>query len=193
MLTREVLDQIRHLIRPLATRVANVAARAVVQMVDDSMKLQLLQLTVLQGEVIDGAEHFQSYGIAGVPPAGSEALVVFPGGDRSHPLVFAVTHRGSRPTGGEPGEMTVYNGLTGAKLMFTKDGDIVATPAAGRKMLVDDGSGAAALPTMADFNGIISIMNAAGTGAATALPAAVASYRAAHPTWPDGTKVLEGK
>ncbi len=70
----------------------------------------------------------------------------------------------------------------------------------GVTLLVDDSveirsvSGTAhALPTKADFDGIISIMNSAGTGSATALPAAVASYQSAHPTWPVCTTVLKAQ
>lgn len=193
MLTREMIDQLSHLLRPLRTRVANTVARAVIRNVDDSTKMQLLQIEILKGEIRDGAEHVQPYGFASVPLAGADtAAVIFPNGDRSHPLVVSVADRRYRPTGGEPGQVTVYN-HTGAKITLTKDGDIVATPAPGRSVLVDDGSGAAPLPTMADFNGLITIMSTCGAGPATALPATLGNYQTAHPTWPDGTTVLKGK
>lgn len=194
MLTADDLAQIsQHLLRPISVRVANLARRATVQLVDDTGKLQTLQIGDTPGGPYDGCEHVQPFGFTSVPLEGADtAIVVFPNGDSRHPIVVSVADRRYRPTGGDPGTVTVYN-HTGASITINKDGDIVARPASGRKMLVDDGSGAAALPTMADFNGIISIMNAAGTGAATALPAAVATYQAAHPMWPDGTKVLEGK
>lgn len=44
MISRELLDQLRHLLRPLSTRIANTVARAVVHLVDDSKKMQLLQI-----------------------------------------------------------------------------------------------------------------------------------------------------
>ena len=109
-ITKDQLDQLRHLLRPLATRVANTVARAVVNLVDDSKKMQLVQLGVLADEPVAGAsgagcEHFQPYGFFSVPFPGAEAVVIFPNGDRTHPLVVAVSDRRYRPTSGKPGEV----------------------------------------------------------------------------------------
>lgn len=112
---RDMLKQLAHLLRPLTTRVANSIARGVVKLADDGKKLQLMQLGVLAGETIDNAEHFQAYGFSSVPIAGAEAVVVFPNGDRSHPLVIATGDRGSRPTGGQSGEV----------VMYTDEGDVI--------------------------------------------------------------------
>jgi phage baseplate assembly protein V len=132
---RDTLDQIRHLLRPLNAKLANIGARGVVQLVEDGKKLQVLQLGVLEGEDIDDAEHHQPYGFSSVPLGGAEAVLIFPNCDRSHPLVVAVSDRRYRPTDGEPGEVTVYN-HTGATIKITEDGDIVVTPAAGRKVKI---------------------------------------------------------
>lgn len=145
-LDRETLRQISHLLRPLSTRTANTVARGVVQLVNDSKKLQLLQIGALAGETVEGekgAEHFQPYGLASVPLAGAEHVTIFPNGDRSHPLVVVVSDRRYRPTGGQPGQVTLHN-HNGAKVTITADGDIIATPAPGRKVLV--GSDSASLP-----------------------------------------------
>jgi len=148
---RGAMAQIERMIRPLVTRVANSIARGVVQLADDGKKLQLLQLGVLAGETVDGAEHFQPYGFSSVPLGGAEVVVVFPNGDRSHPLVVATSDRRYRPTGSQPGEVVVYNN-TGAKVTITKDGDIKLSPAAGRSVTVDDGSGGTGpLVTQAQF------------------------------------------
>ncbi len=142
-LDRDMLRQLELFLRPLATRVANAVARAVVQLVDDSTKLQLLQVGALAGETLDAAEHHQPYGFSSVPLAGAEAVVVFPNGDRSHPLVVSVSDRRYRPTDGEPGQVTIYN-HNGATVTLTADGDIIATPAPGRQVLL--GSDTAADP-----------------------------------------------
>lgn len=107
-ISRELLSQIGLMLAPLRNKIANSIARAVVQMVDDSTKLQLLQLGVLAGEDVDDAERFQNYGVFSVPLAGAEAVVIFPNGDRGHPLVVAVDDRRHRPRGGEPGEAGLY-------------------------------------------------------------------------------------
>jgi phage baseplate assembly protein V len=138
---RDILDQLGQLMRPIATRVANTVARGVVQLVDDSKKQQLVQLGVLDGEDVDTAEHFQPYGFYSVPLVGAEAVVVFPNGDRSHPLVVAVADRGKRPTGGQAGEVGIY-GPTGARVIMMANGDIEVRPAPGHEVLVRDASDA---------------------------------------------------
>src|SRR4051812_7608403 len=141
MLTAQDLAQLSHLLRPLRVQVANLAARATVQLVDDSGKLQTLQIGDIAGGPYDDCEHLQPYGFSSVPLAGADtACVIFPNGDRGHPLVIAVADRRWRPTGGEPGEVTIYNN-TGARITMTKDGDILVRAAPGRDVLVDDGSG----------------------------------------------------
>jgi phage baseplate assembly protein V len=146
---RDLVDQLRHLLRPLATRVANTIVRGVVQLADDSTKLQLIQLGGLAGETIDNAEHFQQYGLSSVPLAGAECVVIFPNGDRSHPIMIAASDRRYRPTGGDPGEVVVYNN-TDAKVTITKDGDIKVQAAPGRQILMDDGSG-----TLTALDGVV--------------------------------------
>lgn len=136
---RRFVTEINKLLRPLANRIANTVARAVVHLADDAKKQQLLQLGLLADETIDGAEHFHPYGFFSVPLEGAEAIVLFPNGDRSHGLAL-VSDRRHRPTGGEPGESGIYNNV-GAIVRMTKDGDIIVRAAPGREVLVDDGSG----------------------------------------------------
>lgn len=130
-LTRAMLSQIEQLLDPIRTQVANVVARAVVSRVDDSKMLQNAQIGALDSEELDDCERFQQYGFSSVPIAGAEAVAVFPSGDRGHPLIVAVDDRRYRVSGLEAGEVAIYNN-TGAKVVITKDGDIVATPASGR-------------------------------------------------------------
>lgn len=130
-LASDAFEQVLGLLRPLQVRIANSIARAVVNLADDSKKLQMLQLGVLEGEDIDDCERFQEFGFYSVPLAGAEAVVLFPNGDRAHPLVVAVDDRRYRPTGGEPGEVGLYN-PSGARVRVMPDGDIVVIPASGR-------------------------------------------------------------
>lgn len=141
---RSTLVQLRHALRPLATRVANAVARAVVQLVDDGKKLQVLQVGVRAEEDVDDAEHHQPYGFSSVPLEGAEAVVVFPNGDRAHALVVAVSDRRYRPTGGQPGEVTLYNNAN-ARVILKADGTIEARSAGGT---------AVALATKADVQAL---------------------------------------
>lgn len=137
-LSPETLRQIGMLLHPIRLAQRNMISRAQVLLVEDGKTLQLLQ--VAAPETIPDGEHYQPYGFSSIPLPGAEGVALFPGGDRGHPLVVVVSDRRYRPTGGEPGEVTVYNN-TGASIRITKDGDIHAQPAPGRHLLVDDGSG----------------------------------------------------
>lgn len=104
----ELLEEVARYLQPLSVRVANSNARAVVTRIDDSKKLQTLQIGVQHSEPLDDAERFQEYGFTSVPLEGAEAVVSFPNGDHGHPLVVAVDDRRHRPTGLPPGTTCVY-------------------------------------------------------------------------------------
>ncbi len=103
-----MIDTITRLLAPLRNRVANMIARAVVQLVNDGAKLQALQIVVGSEETREGVERFQEYGFSSVPLAGAEAVVVFVGGRRDHGLVIAVDDRRYRLKDLEPGEVALY-------------------------------------------------------------------------------------
>lgn len=105
-------DEVRQAMETLAR---NGIARGVLQVVDDRGKMQLVQVSLLDGELADGAERFQNYGYTSVPDRGSESVVVFIGADRSHPVVVVADDRRVRKAGLLPGEVAVYH----------KDGDFI--------------------------------------------------------------------
>lgn len=185
-LDRDMLAQLRHLMRPIATRVANTVARAVVHLVDDSTMLQLLQVGVLADETVEGAEHHQPYGFSSVPLAGAEAIVVFPNGDRGHPLVISASDRRYRPRGGAPGEVTMYH-HGGARVTMLANGNVMVRAAPGAHVLIDDGSGTThPLVTTAEFNAHTHAVSTTGTSSAQ-------TGTAAAPAAVTGTTVLAAK
>lgn len=121
-MTRDLLRQLEALIRPLKVRIANSIARAVVQVVDDDKKMQLLQVGVLADEDVDDAERFEQYGFKSVPFPGAEAVIVFPNGDRAHGIIVAVGDRRHRPTGWEPGEVGMFTDQAGNTYRLRRDG-----------------------------------------------------------------------
>lgn len=125
-----MIREFQKLLKPLASRVANLVSRAVVERVNDAPKLQEVQLSVLAEETREGVEHFQRYGFTSVPLSGAEAVVLFVGGRRDHGLVVAVDDRRHRPTGLQPGEVAVYS-ETGASVVLKADGSVEVNPAAG--------------------------------------------------------------
>ena len=126
----DLISTIRHMIRPLETRIANMVARGVLRRVDDSKKMQLLQVEFLSGEVRAALERFQEYGFTSVPIEGAEAAVMFVGGGRDHGLVVGVDDRRYRPTGLQPGEVALYD-KTGTTIVLKANGDVVITPSSG--------------------------------------------------------------
>jgi phage baseplate assembly protein V len=104
-----LIDQALH---PVRMRVANLLARAIVQLVSDGTNVQTMQLGVLDGEDRDDCERIQQYGFSSVPKPGAEAVVLFVGGDRGHPLVIATDDRRYRPRGKPGGEVAIYSDET---------------------------------------------------------------------------------
>lgn len=108
---------------PLLTRIANVVARVVLRRVDDSKKMQVVQLTALEGETRGDIERVQNYGFTSVPLAGAEAVTLFPGGSREHGVVIAADDRRYRLTGLQAGEVAIYTDQ-GDKVVIERGGTI---------------------------------------------------------------------
>jgi phage baseplate assembly protein V len=134
-----MIDAINKMIAPLRLRVANMVARAVVQLVDDSVKVQLLQLGVLSEETREGVERVQNYGFTSVPLPGAEAVVVFVGGQRDHGLAVAVDDRRYRLKSLQAGEVAMYH-KDGARVVLKADGSIEITAKSGSNVVLNGGS-----------------------------------------------------
>lgn len=103
-----MIRAMEQLLRPLRTRILNLVARAVVQLVADDGGLQIVQLGVLDTETRDGCERMQEYGLTSRPHPGAEAAVMFVGGRRDHGLVVAVDDRRYRLKSLQEGEVALY-------------------------------------------------------------------------------------
>lgn len=188
MAARDIAGQIEKLLKPIRTRMANVVSRAVVQLVDDAKRQQMLQLGVLVGEDVDDAEHFLPYGFSCVPLAGAEGVALFPGGDRGHPILVAVSDRRHRPTGKPGGHVCLYH-HTGAIVEFTPEGDAVVTPAPGRQVLL---GGAGATDPVSLTSELTALRNWAATHVHSGVTAGAATSgapAAPPPTASGATKV----
>lgn len=144
MFTRDALNQLETFLRPLRNRIANAIARGTVTLVDDTKRLQRIQLRVMTDEPVEGdegLEHFQPCGLRSVPSVGADAVVVFPNGDRGHGLVIAVSDRRNAPTDGEPGTVTLYSPTSTAKIIILPEGDIEIQPADGRNVFIREPGG----------------------------------------------------
>lgn len=108
MADKQLLDFFARAIAPLKRRVMLSIARAVVKGIDDTTKMQLMQLSLLAGETHSKVERFQNYGFTSVPFEGAEACVVFPHGNREHGIIIAVDDRRYRMKAMEKGEVALY-------------------------------------------------------------------------------------
>lgn len=108
--------------------------RALINLIDDTKKCQQMQLQVLADEVRSNAENYQNYGFTSRAFAGAEAIVVFVGGDRSHPVVIATEDRRYRKKNLAEGEVALYTD-EGDYVLF-KRGRIVEIKA-GTEVKVD--------------------------------------------------------
>ncbi|WP_046080447.1 phage baseplate assembly protein V [Halomonas sp. HG01] len=108
---------------PLWRRIRLLVSRGVLKLVDDSLKLQGVQVTLLGGEPAQ-AERFQQYGITSHPHPGAEAVVAAVGGARAHLVALAVDDRRYRLKGLARGEMAIYDDQ-GQKVHLTRSGIVI--------------------------------------------------------------------
>lgn len=87
---------------------STVLSRYTVIFTDHVRKLQRLQIRALAGEVLDGVEVLEQYGVTSVPLPGASGVAVFFGGDRSHGVAFPPNDKRYRPTDLEPGDVAIY-------------------------------------------------------------------------------------
>lgn len=92
---------------PLWRRLRLLISRGVVSLVNDSLKLQEVQVTLL-GDEPAWAERFQQYGYTSHPLSGAEAIVAAVSGSRAHLVALSVDDRRYRPRGLQPGEVCLY-------------------------------------------------------------------------------------
>lgn len=108
----------------LMGRVRGMISRVVLNLVNDAAKMQALQVTLLNGQVADDAEHFQNYGLTSVSHPGAEGIGLAVGGSTGHTVVINVDDRRYRLKGLAAGEVALYDDL-GHKVYLTRSGIVV--------------------------------------------------------------------
>jgi phage baseplate assembly protein V len=123
-------------IQRLYQRVLHLVARGRVTTGDDAGNVQLLQVQLGKDEVKDNIPRLGEFGLASMPPVGSDAVLVFMGGDRTSGAIIATGHQQSRPRGMKAGETMVYS-QDGKYVYLTATGGIVVE-AKGQDVTVSD-------------------------------------------------------
>lgn len=107
-------------------RLKNLFARGVVNLVQDGLKMQGQQITLLDGEVVDNVERAQNYGFTSNPHGGAECFVAFIGSGREHGIILAVDDRRYRLKGLKGGEVALYTD-EGDTLIFKRERTVELT------------------------------------------------------------------
>lgn len=118
--------QLNKAVKPIADRVKMIVARGVLKNVTDSTGVQKVQASLLAGELKDGIERFQTYGLSSNPPAGTEGIFLFIGGNRDHGVCVATDDKGSRFKNVASGEVALYDNK-GNFIHLKTDGTIEIT------------------------------------------------------------------
>lgn len=102
-----MMKLIQKTVAPLKFAISNMVCRGVLQLVNDSLKMQGVQLTLMADETME-LERFQNYGFTSNPRPGSEALALFLNGNKDHGVVIAIQDRDGRKIDLESGDTAVY-------------------------------------------------------------------------------------
>jgi len=94
--------------KSMLRKIHGMAARCVLRLVNDGLKMQAVQVGVLADETIDDVERVQNYGLTSVPLPGAEGICLFLGADRAHGVVIAMDDRRYRLKGLKGGEVALY-------------------------------------------------------------------------------------
>ncbi|MDR1656124.1 MAG: phage baseplate assembly protein V [Deltaproteobacteria bacterium] len=116
------LDVISKATKKLKNKIELLVGRCVLKAAKAS-GLLTMQIDALEGEIIDGAERIENYGLAGHPPGGSEGVMVSAGGARDHVLIVAMEDRGVRPDLSD-GEVKLYSKFE-QMIHLDKEGNII--------------------------------------------------------------------
>lgn len=111
---------------PIMRRLRLMLGRAVVNIVNDGLKAQNLQITMMGDDVPDDVERLQNYGQISVPLAGAEAIIACIGAQSDHSIALVVEDRRYRPIGLPAGDTGIYH-YEGHRLRLTKDGRAILT------------------------------------------------------------------
>jgi len=113
----------QRLMGPVWRRIRLLVSRGVLKLVDDSLKLQSVQVTLL-GDQPAYAERFQQYGFTSHPHPGAEAIVAAVGGARAHLVALSVDDRRYRLKALAKGEVAIYDDQ-GQRVHLTRAGIVI--------------------------------------------------------------------
>lgn len=109
---------------PLSRRLRLMVSRAIITAINDAGKIQSAQVKLFDGEIRDGVEVLQPYGLSSRAPGKPEGLYFSVGGDRDHGVMICIADRQFRFKLQKDGEICLYDDL-GQKVHLTRDGIVI--------------------------------------------------------------------
>lgn len=110
-------------LKPLRQRIMMVVGRGVLESTKDDGGIQFVKGSLLSDEVRDDLERIQNFGFSSRPPAGSEMVCVFVGGNRENGFVVGCDNRDARFKNLAEGESVMFN--AGGQFVHLKaDGEL---------------------------------------------------------------------
>lgn len=119
----DLRNTIRAFLEPIQRRVMLMISRAVISSINDAGGIQLAKVELLADETRD-VERFGQYGLTSNPPAGSEAIVLFLGGNRAQGILIGIENRTARLKGLGEGDVALYTGTDNYAKLLKDDGEI---------------------------------------------------------------------
>jgi phage baseplate assembly protein V len=144
----EEIANVKKLISPISMTARMATARGSVERVRDNSKIQTVQITLLDEEVRDRVERLQNYGLSSNPPEGSDAAVIFIGGNRDHGIIIAVDSREYRKKNLAPGEVCIYD-KNGSEILLSSGRKIEIKSDLGLEVTING------IKTTIDSSGIV--------------------------------------
>jgi phage baseplate assembly protein V len=105
------VNQLTEAAEKLWRRVQLVIGRGKVTTGRDDGNVQYLQIQLGENEIRDNTPRLAEYGFASMPTNGSDAIVIFVGGDRSNGVIIATGNQAERIRNLKPGESEMYDNL----------------------------------------------------------------------------------
>ncbi|MTK12711.1 MAG: phage baseplate assembly protein V [Clostridiaceae bacterium] len=123
--------------RRLGRRLLLAIACGRVTGVTDTGNVQTMQVQLGDDEVRDNTPRPAEFGFSSLPPVGSDAVIIFVGGDRSNGVVVATGNQTLRMKAMSPGETAIYD-ASGKHVYLSKDGIVIE--AKGQPVTVNNAS-----------------------------------------------------
>jgi phage baseplate assembly protein V len=97
------------MMREILNKIFNLFTRGKITLTDDSGDIQKLQVSMLSGEIKDGVERIQEYGLASsLPENDSDVMMVSLAGNRDHSVIIKAGSRKFRMKDLKNGEVALY-------------------------------------------------------------------------------------